>query len=163
MKRSIWTLGLLGAVLGAIDPGIAMADNCVDTRGTDGYAQLNATQLQTLVVSGMVCTPALGPPWTNQQYHSGGTVGTITDYKMGPARPGNTDPTTQIGGYSIDAGNGGEITYTYSGTRTFTYTVWGSQTGGSGTYDFCAGKIPLFGQVKVIVGTNAPQSCASAP
>ena len=164
MKRSIWTRGMLGAVLGAIGPGIAMADNCIDTSGTDGRCVLSMRpSCKHSWSAALACTPALGPPWTNQQYLSGGTVGTIMDYKMGPPRPGNSDPTTQVGGYSIDAGNGGEIAYTYSGTRTFTYTVWGTQTGGSGTYDFCAGKIPLPGRVKIIVGTNAPRSCASAP
>jgi hypothetical protein len=156
MKRSIWALGMLGAVLTAVGPGIAMATNCV---ASTGYAKLSANALETLVAKSMACYPAAGPPWTNQEYHAGdGISGSLSDYKRGPAAPGNKDPTAVIGTYSVIGNSGGQITYTYTTGGTFVYSVWGTQSSGSGTYDFCnASLVPLPGQVKVIaqVGNSA--------
>jgi hypothetical protein len=160
MKRSIWALGMLGAVLSAVGPGIAVADNCVASSG-DGYAKLSANALQRLMNQSMACYPAAGPPWTNQEYQpSNGSGGTITDYKKGPSDP--KDPSKAIGTYSvIGTGSGGQITYSYTAGGTFVYTVWGTQSSGSGTYDFCnASLAPLPGRVKIIAQVGAsPIAC----
>lgn len=154
MKRSIWTLGMLGAVLTAVGPGIAAADNCVAS-SSDGYAKLSANALQTLMAQSMACYPAAGSPWTNQEYHPGnGSGGTVTDYKKGPLD--KKDPSAPVGSYSVVGNSGGQITYTYTTGGTFVYSVWGTQTSGSGTYDFCnASLVPLTGQVKVIAHVGA--------
>ena len=162
MKRSIWTLGMLGAVLSAVGPGIAMAENCI-ANPTDGYAQLSATALSTLLANSMACYPAGGPPWTNQEYHSGTGAGPLIDYKLGPPTAGNKDPSATIGTYSIGGGSSGLITYSYATGGTFTYTVWGVQSSGSGTYDFCNGPTPLSGRVKVIAQVaSGPVSCGGS-
>jgi hypothetical protein len=161
MKRSIWALGMLGAVLSAVAPAIAMADNCVTSSG-DGYVELPAQALSALLASGMACYPAGGPPWTNQEYHAGSGTGAVTDYKLGPPAPGNKDPTATIGTYTISGtGKVGQIVYTYTAGGTFTYTVWGTQSSGSGTYDFCNGATPLPGRVKVIANVGGVVSCGS--
>ena len=158
MKRTICALAAFGTVLGALGPGTAMAVNCV---AGGGYAQLNQTQVEALVGTSMACYPAAGPPWTNQEYHGGSVTsasGTITDYKKGPGDP--RDPTKQIGSYSIDGT--GAITYTYGGAPTYTYTVWGNTTSGSGIYDFCnALLVPLAGQVYIAAQTLSPQACTT--
>jgi hypothetical protein len=137
-----------------------MAINCV---ASPGYVVLSQLEVRTLLAGGMACYPAAGPPWTNQEYHTGVLTGTVTDYKKGPPAPGNKDPSKQVGTYGITAtGTGGVITYTYNGGSTFAYKVWGTQTGGSGIYDFCnviTPTTPLPGQVMVIVSTGAPTPC----
>jgi hypothetical protein len=162
MKRSIWALGMLGAALSAVGPGIAMATNCALSTG---YAKLSANQVEVLLGNSMACYPATGSSkWTNQEYHtgaSGAAGGSVVDYKNGPATAGNKDPTATVGTYTIIGNNGGQITYTYSTGGTFVYSVWGLQTSGSGTYDFCNGTTPLPGQVKVIFGTGVVQSCGT--
>jgi hypothetical protein len=163
MKRSIWALGMLGAVLTAVGPGIAMATSCVNS---SGYTALSANQVEVLLGHSMACYPATGSTkWTNQEYHTGApgvATGSVVDYKNGPATTGNKDPTATVGTYAIVGSNsGGQITYTYSTGGTFVYSVWGAKTSGSGTYDFCNGTTPLPGQVMVIVGTGVVQSCGT--
>ena len=163
MKRSIWALGMLGAALTAVGPGIAMATNCVLSTG---YVKLTANQVEVLLGNSMACYPASGSSkWTNQEYHtgaSGAAGGSVVDYKNGPAAPGNKDPTETIGTYNIIGNSGGQITYTYTTGGVFVYSVWGLQASGSGTYDFCnASLVPLPGQVKVIFGTGVVQSCGT--
>jgi hypothetical protein len=158
MKRTIWTLTALGTALGTVLGVAGPAVAACTPNG--GYAQLNQAQVEALVGTGMACYPAAGPPWTNQEYHSGGITsagGNITDYKKGPGDP--RDPTAQIGIYTIDAN--GVVTYTYGSGHPFPYTVWGTQTSGSGTYDFCNGATPLPGQVKIIASTGTPRSCGA--
>lgn len=163
MKRSIWALGMLGAVLSAVAPGIATAENCV-ANPTDGYAELTASQLAALLGRSMACYPAGGSPWTNQEYHAdSGNGGALSDYKLGPAATGNKDPTKVIGTYSV---TGNQVTYSYTTGGTAAYTVWGTQSSGSGIYDFCNGASPLSGRVKIIaqVGSAAvPCGGSGAP
>src|SRR6266567_2675598 len=106
MKPMIYAFFLL-LVLG---PGSALAA-CSGT-------QLNESQIASLLTGRTACYPVGGPPWTNQEAHSGGT---ITDYKQGSAS--STDPTTQVGSYSIAPP--GTLTYNYYGGGTpYIYTVW---------------------------------------
>ncbi len=109
----------------------------------------------------MACYPAGGPPWTNQEYHQGsGITGSLSDYKHGPAGAGNKDPTAVIGTYTVAGVGGGQVTYSYTAGGSFVYTVWGTQSSGSGTYDFCNGTTPLPGRVKVIAQVGgSPISC----
>jgi hypothetical protein len=128
-------------------------------------SQLTQVQVQTaLVGSNLVsCFPTSGPPWMNQETLSGGI---ITDYKNGPPAPGNTDPTAQVGSYTV--GNDGSvssgvITYTYGGTSSSFYVVLvaGGTIGGAATYTFYGpgangnmGPCPVYGNVAVKVAAH---------
>lgn len=159
MKQALCAVAL-GVVLGIGGFGRASADSCVASAG-DGYAQLSASAVANLLGTSMACYPAAGPPWTNQEYHTGAVganSGNVIDYKKGPTDP--RDPSKQIGSYTIvGTGNGGQITYNYTNGPSYSYSVWGTQTSGSGTYDFCNGTTPLTGRVKIIAQTGAAQSC----
>jgi len=166
MKRVIWTFAMLGAVQAAIWPGVAMADNCVAST-SDHYKALDALEVIALLVGNMACySPTGGPPWENQEYltqtsstAATNSTGTITDYKHGPPAPGNKDPMKVIGTYTITSpGGGGRLTHTYTPGGSFVYTVWGTQTSGAGTYDFCnATLVPLPG--KVLISIGGPHAC----
>ncbi len=141
MKRTIYALSLLLA----IGSGPALATNCMVS---GGYAQLSGTQISSLLEGRTACYPAGGPPWTNQEAHSGGT---ITDFKQG-TNP--VDPSGPVGTYTISSGDPGTITYNYSSGPSFSYTVFGSNSANAGTYDFCVGATPLAGRVEVENGTG---------
>jgi hypothetical protein len=89
----------------------------------------------------------------------------MIDYKKGPPGPGNKDPSTTVGSYSIDLTTGtstsGRITYTYpvGGTRTFVYTVFGSAPVGAGNYDFCLNGSPPAKTIEIKYQTGAPAAC----
>ena len=174
MKRAIWTLAVLGAIQTAVGPEIAMAANCVGVAGS-GYVKLDGNQVRNLVSTSVACNPAGGPPWINQEYHVPDTpgsppsaTGTMIDYKKGPSSPGNKDPSTTVGSYSIDLTTGmstsGQITYTYpvGGTQTFVYKVFGPAGPGGvtgGNYDFCLNGSPPAKTVEIKFQTGAPAAC----
>ena len=135
---------------------------CAFVSGDPSYVEMTQGAIEGLLGGSEACYPTAGPPWTNQEFHTGGITsptGNIIDYKLGPSSP--TDPTTQIGSYSISTisgrGSHGQIVYTYTGNppSTFTYTVWGPNP--AGYYDFCNGLTPV--TVKVLPSTGGPVQC----
>jgi len=142
MKATAYAL----SVLLAVAPGAAWALNCT---ASPGYSQLSQSNISTLLSGNTACYPSSGAP-NNQEAHSGGTSGTITDFKKGPSDP--NDPSSQVGTYAIDGS--GNITYNYSGGPTFVYSVWGATPPAPGVYDFCTGTTPLPGQVRVAGGSG---------
>jgi hypothetical protein len=151
MKTASAALSLALVISGSMP---AMALNCA---GSPGYAQLTQAEVEALVGTSMACYPA-SAPYHDQEYHTGSAssaAGNIIDYKKGPTDP--RDPSTQVGSYSVSSG--GALQYTYTGGATYTYGVWGSQTSGSGTYDFCNGVTPLTGRVRIVVAVGSPTAC----
>jgi hypothetical protein len=133
------------ALLAAVSSGSAYAA----CSATGGFSQLSAAQITTLLSGTTACYP-VSPPYENQEFLSGGN---LMDYKKGSSDP--VDPTKQIGGYVIDAGDAnhtGEITYNYTGGANYTYTVWGTSASGPGNYDFCVGASPITIRVASGVG-----------
>jgi len=137
MKRVIYVIFLLLVL--SYTPVFAQ---CV-TNGS--YVQ----QDPGIFVGNTACYPANGPPWTNQEYHTGGNV---IDYKLGASS--KSDPTTTVGSYNYNS-DSKTIQYTYpvGGTPGPTYTVWGPTA--TNTYDFCNGTSPLPGGVLRAVGQQA--------
>lgn len=129
------------ALLATLSSGHAFAA-CV---AATGYSQLSDGQITSLLVGSIACYPAVAP-YTNQEYLSGGI---ITDYKLGASDL--IDPSKAIGGYGIA---GGTITYSYTGGPAYSYTVWGTSTSGSGSYDFCTGGTPI--SIRVASGSSGP-------
>jgi hypothetical protein len=140
MRPAIYALSLLLA----FSPEVASAACSVD----GNYQQLSGNQIASLLGSRTACVPPAGPPWQNQEAHTGTTSGNIVDFKKGPSDP--IDPSKTIGTYSISGGSGnGTITYSYTGGGTFSYTVFGTPPFNTPkTYDFCAGATPLAVAVK---------------
>lgn len=145
---------------GFAGPSIAA---CNYISGDPTYVEVTAGNIAALLGGSEACYPTAGPPWTNQEYHTGSPTslsGTIEDYKLGPNSP--TDPTKQIGSYTIGTTSGrgshGEITYTYTGnpSASFMYAVWGPTP--AGYYDFCTG-FTLTAEVKVLPSTGGPVPC----
>jgi hypothetical protein len=158
MKRSIWALGMIAAVLGAVGPGIAMAA-CSENTRDPSYVMLTQAQITTLLVGNTACYPAGGlPAWENQEYLAGGT---ITDFRRG-SNPRN--PTATVGNYTITtlAPGVGQVTYNYtSPSSTFKYVVWGPSTlSVPGLYDFCNSATATFLPFQVHVLTGGPQACS---
>ena len=129
------------------------------------YKELTDLQIEALLGGSEACVPTAGPPWNNQEYHTGNATspsGNIIDYKLGPAAPGNTDPTTQIGTYNIVSvglrPSYGVITYTYTGnpSAVFSYEIWGPNA--SGYYDFCNGP-SLVVEANILPSTGGPVAC----
>ncbi len=136
---------------------------CNFISGDPSYVEVTAANIAALLGGSEACYPTSGPPWINQEYHTGSQTsltGNIIDYKLGPTSP--TDPTTRIGSYSIitttGRGSHGQITYTYNGSTpaVFAYSVWGPTL--AGYYDFCTG-FTLTAEVKVLPSTGGPVAC----
>ena len=143
IKKVSFLMALLAVAAGS---GSAYATSCT---ASTGYNELTGIQIRTLLNGSLVCSPATGP-YSNQEAHSGGN---ITDYKMGPTDP--VDPSVSVGTYTVANGTGAQITYSYTaGGGTYNYTVWGTTTSGSGSYDFCAGTSPV--TVRVVAGSSGP-------
>jgi hypothetical protein len=140
MKRISYIISLLLA----FGPAPAMALSCV---ASPGYVQYDPANLQ----GNTACYPSNGPPWTNQEFHSGGT---LTDWKLGSNQ---ADPTATVGTYSINP-DIHTITYTY-GSASFTYSIWGPTTV-TGLFDFCLnGTTPL--SVTIMSGSGPCRGSAS--
>lgn len=143
MKLTIYTLSALSALL-ALGSGSALAA----CSNSSGYMRLNGPDLSTLLTGNTACYPAGGPPWTNQELHSGGN---IIDYKKGPSDP--VDPSKTIGTYAVTGTDMGVVTYSYTGGGSFSYEVFGGASLPLGNYDFCSGGSPLAnGPVKIKSG-----------
>jgi hypothetical protein len=84
--------------------------------------------------------------------------GTLTDYKRGPAAPGNIDPTKAVGTWSIPA-NTGVLTYNYGDpSGPYSYTI--RQITAGTTYEFCrVGTNELFNVTVSTSPTSNPTSC----
>jgi len=130
---------------------------CTAPSGALDQADLTTALATTTLVA---CYPTSGPPWENQETLSGGTSGSITDYKKGPVATGNTDPTKVVGSYSVSSS--GHISYTYTGAPAAKfYVVKVSGTlGGAAVYAFYgpvedqSGQCPLYGDVSVKVSVK---------
>jgi hypothetical protein len=150
MRPVIYALFLLLAVGCA---GSARAGDC-RTPNPPVYSQLSQTDIAALLGGNTACNPVGGPPWENQEAHSGSPTalaGNVIDYKKGPGDP--IDPSKQIGSYSISGSSNGTIQYTYDGGGSFTYQIWGATPVTTGTtYDFCNGGTPL--PIAVQAGTS---------
>ena len=142
IKKTAHFIALLAAIAGS---GPAFATNCT---ASDGYPQLSDSDIAALLVGATACYPA-SAPFTNQEYLSGAMSGTITDYKKGPADP--IDPSANIGTYGIAGGVSGQITYSYTGGPSYTYSVFGPT---SGIYDFCPSGSPPPIQIRVASGSS---------
>ena len=137
---------------------------CGFINGDPSYVELTQGAIASLLGGSEACVPTAGPPWTNQEFHTGAPSslsGNIDDYKLGLTSP--TDPTKQIGSYVISTTSGrgshGQIAYTYAGSppANFAYSVWGPEPA-TGYYDFCNG-LALVVAVKVLPSTGGPVAC----
>lgn len=105
--------------------------------------QLTDTALSSALSLKTVCVGSSGN-WSNQEYHTGTTGGSVIDYKKGSGDP--IDPTTPVGTWAV---GGSQVTYTYAAGGTYAYTVWQN---GDSTLDFCNGAAPVVAGAKVISG-----------
>jgi hypothetical protein len=116
MKRlMITSLVLLAGISGG-----ATAACTANTRVTGGA-------LDTLIIGNTVCATRGAEKW--QEQHRAG--GALWDYKKGATD--KVDPTKQVGTWGI-ARN--EVTYSYTGGPSYTYSVHGPA---GGPYSFCTG------------------------
>jgi hypothetical protein len=132
--------------------GVVQAFAQTSTPECNGIAVISSgDRMAETLTNKMVCVGSAGA-WKNQQYHA--TGGMITDYKGGPPRPGNKDPTSTVGTWSTNTGatNQGLVTYTYIPGRAFTYMVAMSGT----TLYFCT---PTTGNaIALFSGTLEPST-----
>ena len=136
-------------------PVYAQVQPCVSNGTT--YLKLSGAQIQTVLVGSTACNPATGTVYINQEFLTGGSSGTIGDYKKGPSDP--IDPTqSNIGSYSISTGPSSSITYNYSG-ESDNYAVFGPTSGTLGTsgaiYDFCPNGNAPPTSIRVNAGTSS--------
>jgi hypothetical protein len=167
MGQASRTLALLSTSIGAlmVAGGLesAMATGC---SASSGYVALTQAQIENVVGNSVACYPSSGPPWTNQEYHSGTTTsatGNITDYKQGPTNP--RDPSKQIGTYSISSTNGltsgiGTISYNYGGASSYSFRLWGPTPPihGPTNYDLCVASVRQ-GSASIRPATGGPRAC----
>lgn len=118
MKRKI----AIGIVLfTGFSGGVMAAPNCTTPNRVTGSA------LTTLVSGNTVCATKGADKW-QEQHRSGGQ---LWDYKKGSSDP--VDPSKQVGTWRIGSN---EVTYSYTGDSSYTYSVHDE---GSGTsYSFCS-------------------------
>ena len=118
MKRQI----AIGIVLFAGISGVVIAaPNC------NNRNRVNADALPTLISNNTVCATRDTDKW--QEYHRPG--GDLIDWKRGANHP--VDPSKQVGTWSIASNN---VTYSYTGGPSYTYTV--HDEGGGASYSFCS-------------------------
>lgn len=118
MKRKL----AIGIVLfTGFSGGVMAAPNCTAPNRVNGSA------LTTLVSGNTVCATKGTDKW-QEQHRSGGQ---LWDYKKGASDP--VDPSKQVGTWRI-ASN--EVTYSYTGDSSYTYSV--HDEGGGASYSFCS-------------------------
>lgn len=100
--------------------------------------------LTNLLSGNTVCVAGPGGTWKYQEQHIGtGSPGSVlNDYKMGPAAPGNVDPTKQVGTWEVSGTDANTtVTYNYGTSGPYTYKVWDNT---DGTYSFCGTDTVIF-------------------
>ena len=139
MKRKI----AIGIVLFAGVSGVVIAaPNCLSSNRVTGSA------LTTLISSNTVCATRGTDKW--QEQHRSGAQ--LWDYKKGSSDP--VDPSKQVGTWSIASNN---VTYSYTGGPSYTYTVHDEGSGAS--YSFCTGN----GGSVVVSGATFKSGNSSCP
>jgi hypothetical protein len=88
---------------------------------------ITGNALVTLISGNTVCASVGNDQW--QEQHRAG--GQLWDYKKGPNDP--VDRTKQVGTWGINTNN---VTYSYTGGASYTYSVHGPS---GGPYSFCTG------------------------
>ncbi len=109
--------------------------------------RVTGAALTNLVSGNTVCATSGTKTW--QEQHRAG--GQLWDYKKGPNDP--VDPSKQVGTWSI-AGN--NVTYSYTGGPSYTYSIHGPS---GGPYSFCTGP----NGTEVISGAYFKPGNASCP
>jgi hypothetical protein len=104
--------------------------------------QVTGSDLTGLITGNTVCATSGGDQW-QEQHRTGGQ---LWDYKKG-SDP--VDPTKQVGNWSIAADN---VTYSYTGGQSYTYSVHGP-TGGP--YSFCSGGAEVVGGATFKTGSSS--------
>jgi hypothetical protein len=136
MKRVTAARAVAGMFFLAIGPGPALA--CKNPSSSLTTALLTST----LTGSRIACYKP-GSTFQNQEFLSGTTSGSVSDYKLGTGTGAGTDPTAVVGSYTIalDSNSKGMITYTYPSVAFAYYVVpeVGTTAGNTGTYDFYVG------------------------
>jgi len=118
MKRQI----AVGIVLFAgFSGGVIAAPNCATPN------RVNGGPLTTLISGNTVCATQGTDKW--QEQHRSGAQ--LWDYKKGSSDP--VDPSKQVGTWVIASNN---VTYSYTGGPSYTYTV--HDEGGGASYSFCS-------------------------
>ena len=118
MKRQI----AVGIVLFAgFSGGVIAAPNCTTPNRVNGSA------LTTLISGNTVCATRGADKW-QEQHRIGGQ---LWDFKKGSSDP--VDPSKQVGTWGIASNN---VTYSYTGGPSYTYTV--HDEGGGASYSFCS-------------------------
>ena len=119
-RRPIFIIGFI--LLAAVSERALAACN--------GLSTLTGGQVASLVPGNYTCVGTFPNATWNEQL-VGSTSGVVTDYKLGPASA--TDPTKQVGTYTITGADIGILTYNYGGGGTYTYIISGSGS----PYNFC--------------------------
>lgn len=89
----------------------AFAQTCTCPAGTG--SRLNHTQIGNVLSGNTVCVGS-SPTWQAQEQHL--ASGALNDYKRGAGHP--TDPTAQVGTWSVSGTGGGALVlYNYGGTQ----------------------------------------------
>lgn len=116
--------------------------------------------LASLLTGNTVCVTNGTGGWTWQEFHSTGSGGALTDWKLGS----NTmDPTETVGTWSVSgSGSNHIVTHTYNGGGTYPYTVFKNGTGTTATYSFCGGTPPEIGAT-IKIGQGSCSSLAPIP
>ena len=108
--------------------GVVSASAYAQASCPSGSTAVTGTALQSLVSGATLCAASSTNADTWQEYHSGSSGGTLTDYKLGPGNP--VDPTANVGTWALSSG---VLTHTYSAGGSFGWLV--CQVGSSKTYN----------------------------
>jgi hypothetical protein len=134
--------------------GLAQAQSTTICTCDSSAVRVDSGTLTGLLTNKMVCGKIGSEVW--QEWHNGGAVGQLVDYKKGPGDP--VDPSAVVGSYVVNGDNTVSYSYPVPPTATYKYDV--CLVSSTNSYTFCGANYGGRNVVGVRIGGAGPTSCS---